>query len=317
MVRIGLAFALLNALNPIVQIGFGRIMNGLLPGWYYDNFLYFAVCLLPGYLIAMPVCWLVLQSVEKDPPLKAPLGAKNFFCVVAVSLAAIELGGLVGNWISAILGFVVGRDLTNDVSDLILSSDLGTVFLFVCVLAPIMEELFFRKLLLDRVRRYGDRAAILISALAFGLYHGNFYQFFYAFALGAVFAYVYLRTGKLRWTVGFHAGVNFLGSIAALVLSDMVDLNELIGITDAEDALAFFAENAAGLLLNGLYALLLLGGTLAGIIVLAVRWKKLVLRPAVAAMPDRDTARRVFVLNAGVLLYLVSCLFFFARSIFA
>jgi hypothetical protein len=71
------------------------------------------------------------------------------------------------------------------------------------------------------------------------------------------------------------------------------------------------------MLLNGLYALLLLGGTLAGVVVFAVCMKKLALRPPVAAMPDRGTARRVFVLNAGVLLYLASCAFFFVRSIFA
>ena len=44
----------------------------------------------------------------------------------------------------------------------------------------------FRKLLIDRIVPFGQRVAVVVSGLAFGLFHGNFYQFFYAFSLGAV-----------------------------------------------------------------------------------------------------------------------------------
>ena len=53
-------------------------------------------------------------------------------------------------------------------------------FTFSVVLAPVMEELIFRKVLIDRTIVYGDKAAVVLSGLLFGVFHGNFHQFFYA-----------------------------------------------------------------------------------------------------------------------------------------
>lgn len=64
------------------------------------------------------------------------------------------------------------------------------------VMAPICEEILFRKILIDRIRLYGDKAAILVSSVVFGLSHGNFYQFFYAFGIGLVLAIFIFRRGS-------------------------------------------------------------------------------------------------------------------------
>ena len=62
------------------------------------------------------------------------------------------------------------------------------------ILSPIIEEILFRKILIDKIKLYGDKVAILVSAVTFGVYHGNLSQVFYATALGAIFAYVTLKT---------------------------------------------------------------------------------------------------------------------------
>ena len=89
---------------------------------------------------------------------------------------------------------------------------LGAIFLFMVVLAPIFEEIFYRRVVIDRLRRYGDIPAIIISGLMFGLIHGNFSQFFYAAFLGMVFGAVYVYTGKLGYSVFLHMLINFMGS---------------------------------------------------------------------------------------------------------
>lgn len=78
------------------------------------------------------------------------------------------------------------------------------------LIAPAAEELLFRRLLLRRLRPYGERFALVASALCFGLFHGNLNQFFYAFLLGLVLAELALSTGCLWQAVLLHALVNLL-----------------------------------------------------------------------------------------------------------
>ena len=88
--------------------------------------------------------------------------------------------------------------------------------------APVFEELIFRKLLLDRLRPFGDRCAILLCGVAFGLYHVNLGQFFYAAALGMVLAGIVLKTGKIWHSMVCHAALN----LSSLGFSALYELGE-------------------------------------------------------------------------------------------
>ena len=73
----------------------------------------------------------------------------------------------------------------------------------------------FRKLLIDRLLPYSEFFAILTGGLLFGLVHGNFYQFFYATMVGLLFSFIYVRTGRIGYTILMHIIINFTGSIVA------------------------------------------------------------------------------------------------------
>jgi membrane protease YdiL (CAAX protease family) len=79
--------------------------------------------------------------------------------------------------------------------------------------APVMEEFVFRRCLIDRLSPYGEKAALVTSALLFALFHETVNQVFYAFLLGLVLGYVYLKTGRLRITVVLHMLVNSLSMV--------------------------------------------------------------------------------------------------------
>lgn len=85
--------------------------------------------------------------------------------------------------------------------------------LLLLVAAPLMEEYVFRRSILDRLQPFGERSALLCSALAFGLFHTSVNQAVYAFLLGLVLAYVYLRTGRLRYCAALHMLVNGLTTL--------------------------------------------------------------------------------------------------------
>lgn len=87
------------------------------------------------------------------------------------------------------------------------------IFLYVCILGPIAEELLFRGLVLRLLLPHGKRFAILLSALLFGVFHGNVVQIPYAFLAGLIFGYTTVEH-SIAWAMVLHMFNN-------MVLSDM------------------------------------------------------------------------------------------------
>ena len=131
-------------------------------------------------------------------------------------------GGILGNIIMAILSEVLDYDYANALNTIVEQSPLWATFLGTCICAPLGEELLFRKLLIDRTRRYGDLPSILLSGFLFGLFHGNLFQFFYAAMVGMVMAYIYTRTGRYLLCVAMHAVINLMGSIVIPRIASLV-----------------------------------------------------------------------------------------------
>jgi hypothetical protein len=85
----------------------------------------------------------------------------------------------------------------------------------VVVGAPVVEELFFRGLLLRSLqRRFGGGWAIAGSAVLFGVAHFETYQLPALVALGVVLGIMAVRTGRLGLSIFTHAGFNLVTMIA-------------------------------------------------------------------------------------------------------
>jgi CAAX protease family protein len=115
------------------------------------------------------------------------------------------------------------QQLLTDLKD---NRDVGTVALFVVgavILAPIVEELLFRGVLLRALlRKVQPITAVLLSAVIFSLVHyigdPNTLPFLPALtALGAVLAVVAIRSGDLSTPIFIHAGFNLTTTILFLV----------------------------------------------------------------------------------------------------
>jgi len=88
------------------------------------------------------------------------------------------------------------------------------VFFATAIIAPVIEELFFRGLIYGRLRQaMKPIVAIFISSLLFGIFHGNIVQGVYAFFIGFVLALVYEKTGALWLSIVGHALINTIGVV--------------------------------------------------------------------------------------------------------
>ena len=85
-------------------------------------------------------------------------------------------------------------------------------FVTAVILAPVLEELIFRGIVLEGfLRNYSPIKAILWTNLLFGLAHMNPWQFLGAFLMGIFISWVYYKTRNLALPVFIH----FINNLAS------------------------------------------------------------------------------------------------------
>ena len=222
--RIGISLSVLLAVTFVMQYVMYFLALWLLPtianAWWFQWVLSFV----PLYGVGLPAFLLSFTGIKKALPCdtyvsqgitlpKPRFGILHFLLMVVIGFGLLYIGNFIGTISMSVLSTVTGYDYQNALVSMVDNSPTWMVFLGTVILAPIGEEFLFRKLLIDRTRGLGDIASILISATFFGLFHGNFFQFFYAFLLGVVLAYMYTWSGKIWWSVGLHMFINLMGGV--------------------------------------------------------------------------------------------------------
>lgn len=202
-----------------------QFIPGVAQNVYLSNLASYAVV----YGLAPLVLWLTVRSLPKGHCPGLTLSPRAFARSAVFSVGMLYLFNFATSLLMLAVESLTGAS-TGDLLQIALESMPEWFYLLlVGLLAPVCEELIFRRLLLDRLRPYGDRCAIWFSALAFGLFHMNLYQFFYATAAGLIFAGIVLKTGKLWHTILLHAIVN-LSSAALTFLSEAGDWGSILSI---------------------------------------------------------------------------------------
>ena len=260
----------------------------------------------PLYVVAIPVGLLIMKKLPARKPEDNPLGKKNFFVFLPICFCLMYAGNIIGTLLALVLS---GGMAENALMDYVMDNSLLKILVLV-ILAPLLEEYVCRKQIIDRTRQYGEKIAVFLSALVFGLLHQNLFQFFYAFALGLVFAYIYIRTGRLRYSVLLHGIVNFMGSVIAPWVLSQMDVEALNGIdpnASMDEFMAVFADILPGLAIGVGYVLLLIGLSITGLVLLIIKCKQLVWRDADAQLPKGTCVKTVY-WNVGMVLYILLCL---------
>lgn len=111
------------------------------------------------------------------------------------------------------------------ISDLIL----GTIF--IAIFPAICEEIMFRGIVLQGLRRFGDVFAIFFSAIMFMLFHTNPSQTLYPLLSGLVLGLVFVKTGDLKYTMIIHFFNNFINILLEFIANNSELINQTENIT--------------------------------------------------------------------------------------
>lgn len=264
----------------------------------------------PLYLIAMPIAVMLMGKSTVIETRKFDMKPGLFFKLLLMCLPMMWVGSVFGSMLSMALS---NGEATDRVADLAMQTNIWNV-VFLVIVGPIFEEWLFRKQLIDRTRKYGEKTAILLSGLAFGLFHMNLFQFFYAFLLGLMFGYVYTRTSKLRYSTAMHMIINFNGGVLAPWVLTRVDLDQLEKVSEAAEngnAAAmeqWVSQNVEGLAIMLVYFVLYGAVILAGFVLLIRNFKRFEFYTAPEELP-RGTRAKTVCGNVGMIMFImVTCM---------
>jgi membrane protease YdiL (CAAX protease family) len=269
------------------------------------------------YVIATPAFLMTISPLPKVAPFKEKLSAGAFVGGLCVCFFAMMLGNSFSSYIIAFISGIGGSDLTNPVEEMIgQANSMWIDIVFVAILVPILEELFFRKLLCDRLLPLGEGYAILLSAAIFGLSHGNFFQFFYAFLVGLVFGLIYVKTGKLIYTIIYHCIINFLSGVLGVWLESRIDyeqIEKIIASLDAENPtpeqmIPIIEQLLPLALLNCVIVGLAVAGAI--IFIKAIKKKKISLESGILPPPKKGRVANVMCTVGTAALVTVYVIFF-------
>lgn len=234
------------------------------------------------YLIAMPAAFLIIRGIKKGDTKPFHISFGKFCILFLISYFLMYAGNLLGLGTTALIQHFTESTMEPLISNVFSGVNLYVYSFSVVILAPIVEELFFRKLLITRMERYGEGPAIIVSGLLFGIIHGNLNQGFYAVLLGLLLGYVYIRTRKIIVTIGLHMIINLFGGVLFPLL-----------------------VNSGSLLWISLTGLTALGFAVAGLVMFILRVKKIKLLPRGNQLPQPGWGKYAFV-NVGMILFFVA-----------
>lgn len=171
------------------------------------------------YLIGYLFTKLILKNTDEiEKKEKKKLKFSEFLLLVCITIGGAQITNIATQMIMTIVKLIFKIEINNDITTLIQESNTIYLIIFAAILGPIFEELIFRGTMLKKLRVYGDKTAILYTAIAFGLFHCNIAQIPFAIVCGLILGYVVVKTNNIIYPIILHIILNSISVILTILL---------------------------------------------------------------------------------------------------
>ena len=215
-----LSLALILLAQAVVMLAFGTARAEKIIS---SNYFIWGSQLVFMYAISFPVLYAMTRGVPRKIKKKSKMDIEELFMLFFIAQLAQFIGSNISNLIINLVYLISGRDISGSANDLIMNTPIWIIIIVAVIIGPIFEELIFRRILIDRLSPFGEKFAIITTAIAFGIFHGNLDQLIYTTALGFIFGYVYSVTRDIRYSIGLHMVFNFFGAVPVMLVYDSAE----------------------------------------------------------------------------------------------
>ena len=115
-------------------------------------------------------------------------------------------------WINIALGFIISIVSNIYEQDFVIERPLYLHIVHAICVAPVLEEIIFRGVIMNNLKKYGIKTAIISNSILFGLSHYNIDMIIPAFFIGIVLSYVAYRY-SIKYSILMHILINMISEI--------------------------------------------------------------------------------------------------------
>lgn len=217
--------------NVIIDVFTGASIPSIIAGIMDGDILkasdYIVYGLLVAQLIKLTILYFYIEKRDKtyrnqlDRPFILNEKIINPIPLFGIGLGTVGFGQI---FVNIIMKVFVGTDQLNSAMKLLEKAfsakgpiDGFIILVVVAIGAPLVEELLFRGVLFEEIKKECSvKATIFLTALIFGFYHFNIIQSPNTFFMGLVLAYVYYKTRSIKASIIVHSTNNILAMIPFL-----------------------------------------------------------------------------------------------------
>ena len=171
-----------------------------------------------SWILSFPIIYYFVKTYKKYEYFKTneKFNIKNFNIYFAL---AFYVGNLSNLLIVSMFKFKGRTSLINE--------PLYIDVIMAVFVAPILEEIVFRGVIMNNLRKYGIRVAIIINSLLFGLSHYNVEMIIPAFLTGIIFSYVACKY-SIKYSILIHFLLNTITQILQVIILSKIEMSIVV-----------------------------------------------------------------------------------------
>ncbi|WP_455042095.1 CPBP family intramembrane glutamic endopeptidase [Leptotrichia buccalis] len=180
------------------------------------------------WILSFPIIYYFVKTYKKYEYFKTneKLNAKDFSVYFALAF-------WIGNFFSFLIVLMSSHKGRTPVVAIYEPLPLYTDIIMTVFVAPVLEEIVFRGVIMNNLKKYGIKTAIIINSIFFALSHYNTDMIIPAFFTGIIFSYVAYKY-SIKYSILIHFFINAITKTSQVLAILRIDiLLILIGLFSA------------------------------------------------------------------------------------
>lgn len=145
------------------------------------------------------------------------ISSRKILLYFILLLGVNSLCGLFSVGMESVLN-MIGYTMKDSI-DMMQNLNKPSMFIYVCIIGPIIEELTYRGMVLKYLKKFDKGFAVISSGILFGFMHGNFEQIFMAIGVGIFLGYL-AEEYSVKLTIILH----ILNNTSSFMVDNFIDL---------------------------------------------------------------------------------------------